>query len=385
MKYKNIMILSSLISLITLVWSNFSYANTQQNTQYKTIEYTKILTQEWQRSFFSFSSFDELTDTFFNQWKIIYNKNWSIWIPFDFLEWTTSYNYITLWLWDSYFSNHQKKLSRYLTTLFRKESQTILNKLNQRDKLDCKSFDTKIKRFSTFPLILNYSNYLVLISKDDLTTIITCYLRKNEWTHALHWQINTLYWDARVHNIWKWLTFMNWLWKKWEELSVYKKVWNQIWYQDWYAIFYKDWKYIHKLVEWWWLCWISSVLYQWILKWYWSFNITERYPHSEFRSTYYNHLWIDATIFWIWDTPTRDLKIVNTHTWDIIIQWYDFIKEKNAWYVYWIKLWSLQPFQKTYFKHLFTKWNCVNTWIYDESNNWLVKSINSCYQWWIFQ
>lgn len=356
-------------------WNWFTFWNEIQE-----IKYQDILTEKWQQKYFNFfTNKFNWNFLFKNQRKnFIVKKNWDAIVSLDRLLWKNLYSY--------FFKNFQLinwEKNLYIQNIFENKYKIILSNLNNNFDLNkCFKYFEKIERKNDFPIIFDYSNYYISISDKEATDLITCYLKYNENDLTIKWEINTLYWESRIHNIWKWLWHLEWLWKKWEELSVYQKIWNQWWYEDWYAILYKDWKYIHELVSWWWLCWISSVLYQWILKWYNSFTITERLPHSEFRSVYYNFLWVDATIFWEWEKSTRDFKVINNHSSSILIQWYNEIKEKKSWFKYWVILWSLLPFEKTYFKYLWTTWKCIKNWIYWK-NNQLIKTINSCYQWWI--
>lgn len=365
--------------ILILIWFNISfwYWNSFFNEIHQ-IPYFDLLTKEWQNKHFNFWSIFSNWFVLENKNKFEVQKNWDVLISLNEILWKNLYSYFFKWFKNIYWIKNN-----FLHKNFEDRWNIILwNLKNDNFKNLCFLYFQKIKRLNNFPIIFNYSNYYIHLRNEDITNLITCYLLHNKDELTISWEINTLYWDARVHNVWKWLWYLEWIWKKWEVLSVYDKIWNQKWYKEWYAIFKKEWKYIHKLVNWWWLCWVSSVLYQWILNWYNSFNIKERLPHSEFRSTYYNYLWIDATIFWEWEKSTRDLKIFNKHSSSILIQWYDEVKQKRSWYKYWIILWSLLPFEKTYFKNDWIVWKCIKNWIYWK-NDKLLDTIESCYQWWI--
>lgn len=365
--------------ILILIWFNLSfwYWNSFFNEIHQ-IPYFDLLTKEWQNKHLNFWSIFSNWFMLENKNKFEVQKNWDVLISLNEVLWKNLYSYFFKWFKNIYWIKNN-----FLHKNFEDRWNIILwNLKNDNFKNSCFLYFQKIKRLNNFPIIFNYSNYYIHLKNEDITNLITCYLLYNKDELTISWEINTLYWDARVHNVWKWLWYLEWIWKKWEVLSVYDKIWNQKWYKEWYAIFKKEWKYIHKLVNWWWLCWVSSVLYQWILNWYNSFNIKERLPHSEFRSTYYNYLWIDATIFWEWEKSTRDLKIFNKHSSSILIQWYDEVKQKRSWYKYWIILWSLLPFEKTYFKNDWIVWKCIKNWIYWK-NDKLLDTIESCYQWWI--
>lgn len=352
------------------------------------IPYEQILTEEWQTKYFNYSK----KNINRNKWQYINTNN------VKSNKFTVQYKTILIWLdnlmdknitiYDYITKDIQRywQIRQHANQLFEYDWKNFRYYLNNPDETYslCKKYLKPIKKLvkTTYPVISDYRMFNISLSRQQFEEIIWCYMLKNQDTLSVNWEINTIWWHEREINIWIWIKKIEWLFKYWEILSVYNHVNQWKWYVDWYALVFKDWKWTEEKVSWWWLCWVSSVLYQTVLNSYYDFNIVERHPHSSFFITYYNHYWIDATITWEWKYAYKDFKLENKH-WSIIILPYTNVKYndywKKTWFQYWIKLWSLTPFKKTYFTNWIKNWKTITNQIYDSKTNKLITTIDSYY------
>jgi len=157
-----------------------------------------------------------------------------------------------------------------------------------------------------------------------------------------------------------------------------------------------------KEIEAWGACWISTILYQTLLKHFQEFKIISRRPHSAWYTyLYWKMFWLDSTIYDMWKSSI-DLKFMNKWNTNIIFQWYNE-RIWKYWFKYWIKVFS--PYLKNSYvkaskmtkiptdqihsyidKKSWKKvekkitYKCVNNFIYSSRNNVLLKKNKSCYK-----
>jgi len=279
------------------------------------------------------------------------------------------------------FSNKNKKIQFYLNYIWSNNSKEIY--YNYKNNISCKMLQNKIWTLDNNSInVIDKLNIYFTLNNNLIKRYIWCVIYLYPEIYILNSEINTDYADFRYNNVKIWLSSLHKKeWKFWEELSVYNSVIQKTWYVDWFALFFNNKKNIVESlpVEWWWLCWVSTLLYQNTIKW-WYFNITERWSHMNFYNNYYNQLWIDATIFWYWDKASKDFRVVNNH-WHILIDTY-IIKNKNK-LKYGINLISFKSFLNNYIietSSIYQKWKkkCVNN-ILKNTNNIIIKKIESCY------
>ena len=352
------------------------------------IPYEQVLTKEWQTKYFNYSKkninrnrwqYVNTNKVKSNKFNVQY-KTILIWLDNLMDKNITMYEYITKDI------QRYWQIRQHANQLFEYDWKNFRYYLNNPDETYslCKKYLKPIKKLvnTTYPVVSDYRMFNIALSRQQFEEIIWCYMLKNQDTLSVNWEINTVRWYERETNIWIWIKTIEWLFKYWEILSVYDHTNQWKWYADWYALVFKEWKWTEEKVSWWWLCWVSTVLYQTVLNSYYDFNIVERHPHSSFFITYYNYYWVDATITWEWKYAYKDFKLENKH-WSIIILPYTNVKYndywKKTWFQYWIKLWSLTPFKKTYFTNWIRNWKTITNEVYDSKTNKLITTIDSYY------
>lgn len=188
--------------------------------------------------------------------------------------------------------------------------------------------------------------------------------------------------------------------KPWESFSTVNSVLRNPRYKFVIGKAIVDWKI--KDIEAGWTCWISTILYQTIVKHMQMFHIVKRRPHSAwFTYLYGKTLWLDSTIYDM-GKSSIDLKFKNKSKTTLILQWYQ--KKINRYYFrYWITVFSPYledsyvkaskvtkiPTEKIH-KYLDRKtgkekeekitYKCVNNYIYSVKGNTLLRKVKSCYQ-----
>ncbi len=227
--------------------------------------------------------------------------------------------------------------------------------------------------------ILNYfySNN-IYIRTNDLTKDLACYIYQNKANYYAR-TLCTTYKPYRKTNITRWLNSMKKtypIWKNNNEINTSYWLFNN-WtkYVDWLALKVEKWKVKTFKVEWWWLCWVSTILYNYNMHQKKLFSITERWPHMwYYRWYYWPKIWLDATIFWY----SKNYKFIN-NSWEDII-WDYFTYKKWYKFCYWIQSWKLRPFSsETKISSKRYKKNCYKNIVYDEK--WkIIDNVKSCYK-----
>jgi hypothetical protein len=289
-------------------------------------------------------------------WKLYFLN---IFIDIDFIQAFEKniYNPIIL----DYYNLHSYEIKKYLD-IYRKQKT-------------CKFSITKSNKKILSYL---YSNN-IFIRTDDLSKDIACYIYQNKANYFVR-ELCTTYKPYRKTNITKWLYSLKLTYPIWKsKMQISTLYWlfsNWVKYVDWLALKNEKWKVKTFKVKWWWLCWVSTILYNFNLSQKKLFDINERWPHMWYYRWYYGPIiWIDATIFW----PTKNYKFTNISDEDII---WDYFSYKKWWkFCYWIKAWKLRPFpSQTKISSKRYKRNCYKNIVYDSKTWKVLYTKNSCYK-----
>ena len=243
--------------------------------------------------------------------------------------------------------------------------------------------------------------FYIRYNKKITDNLIKCYIYENMNKFIFKKELVTRYHPYRKANINLWLNTLKWFYKYWDEINAFdhlKTKWNQ--YKEWYALFWtwknNSWVYAKK-VKAWWLCWVSTIVYQWLSKLKW-FDVKKVYSHQSWWDTYYWTIkWIDSTVFFS-DNLKYAYKnlIIKNNFWDIYLDYFSYIKKwrlftneywkkiRWTWFIYWVKIYSLnKPFNILTVKDIkkFNKWNlkCYEVWFFNK--NWTLNHTRtSCYK-----
>lgn len=231
----------------------------------------------------------------------------------------------------------------------------------------------KIKLNQITFLFIASQNILINLTYEDFFRILACYVLKNKNKYQFSYEIKTYSPFYRQYNIKKWLELFNYYtWRKGEILDIWKillekdlKTQENL-YITWYIIVNQK----ELKAYGWWLCWVSTLFYQALLR-IKDIIFLERRNHSIFYEHLYQEKWQDATIYWNKNKPIITLKIKNNQQ-DFLIVPYTKGFKKRIFYT-WLKLISLQPIQKVNVKLIKMVWKCA----YVQRGEEIIKS---CYK-----
>lgn len=263
--------------------------------------------------------------------------------------------------WISYWNNNTEKIWSYI-----RSCDKIISNINT------------VWKYWTWNIALQNEGYEISFSSDDIMKIYACYVKERHYVNS---QINTDYASYREHNVWTALSlFNNTVWKAWTQLKAYDTIFNSnANYVEWLWIKIVDWKPEEFKVIGWSVCGVSTIIYQNALKTFWM-NIDKRLNHTNYYKIYYWPIvWLDATIFGIGKTPTRDL-IVKNDTWiNVFITTYHSWKTSKKSFTYWMNYFAPFVQKNTILKETYKdKKKCIINTI--KKADWTFFETKSCYQ-----
>jgi len=256
------------------------------------------------------------------------------------------------------------------------------------------------QRKTNYPI----KNLFINVNKKCLKEFYLRYLTSRDWEKQIYKNYVYTYEQAtkskryRRININKWIQmFNNYLWKKWEILSIWNILRKRNDYIDWYILVYSWNTATERKENWGGLCWVSTFFFQALIKIDW-IKIKERYPHMIWFKTlyWYNNIWEDSTIyFWNWNKVLKDLKLINNTYSDILIEPYTYMLNNS--FIIWWNFYFLVPYKKV--KIEYWKLYCSNLKDYNNYkeclkdvtkrnkctiikriyDNWKEEKIKSCY------
>ena len=287
--------------------------------------------------------------------------------------------------------------------------EKVLNNLKyieqNRKNIKCNYNKIYIKKTLWDILMLKYNWIHIDFNRWDkkFNNLITCYLKDNLDKFIFKKSLVTRYHKYRKTNINLWLETFKWYYNIWDEINAFKHLknnWNK--YVDWYALFSSTWDsrwlwVVSKKVKAWWLCGVSTIIYQWLSNLQW-FKVEKVYPHQSWWDTYYWTIrWIDSTVFFS-DNMKYAYKnlIIKNYFWPIYLDYYSDVKKWKEfinrywkkvwwwWFIYWVKLYSLdKPFKQYLVKEIkkYNKWKleCYKVWFFNKNWN-LDYTRDSCYK-----
>lgn len=276
-----------------------------------------------------------------------------------------------------------------LKSYWNKNVDTIKLFLWKDDKKECDTL--KEKKFDFYTISnLKYNNVYIKVTKDEMASYFACLFSEGYYKiNSLN--LKTTYYNYRHTNIKKGLdTIYNQTLKPWEDFSVGYHVFalpdRQQKYVKGDAIVYdpKTKKNIVKSVYWWWLCGVSTIMYQSILN-DWNILIKERWPHSKYyQGLYWTNIGLDSTIYW-WDFKNnkgyKDLIFTNNGKTTILFQ--PYIWKPYKWrFNYGVNIYNpaFKENETIVSKNKINKkWNCYFNEIRDKNTNQVIRTIKSCY------
>jgi len=274
---------------------------------------------------------------------------------------------------------------------FIQDKQKLLNLMKEIDnwqfKENCDNFNLYFNWLLYDIFIINWLKWLYV--KLPLDKYLWCYIKKNKNKYIFKYELDTIYHKYRTINIWNWINWLTGFYDYWDTINVFEWIRkNKDKYVKWYALIYSWNKVESKLVYWWGLCWVSTIMYQTLSKIKWM-KIEKVYHHMNFYYSYYWQLpWTDSTVYFSnnFEKPYKNL-IIKNYFWPIYIDYFDKIAKWRWWkrdFHYWLKVYSLWLWFNFYDVKLIKKYErnwkkCYTVWFFDKKTNNLVYTRTSCY------
>lgn len=314
---------------------------------------------------------------------------------------------------DYYYVNLENKIWKlisiywiqWLLWINNKEALNMLKKIEKEKNKNKYCLNNTLFLYKVLWDILSIKkpNFNITYNTNETQNLIKCYISHNLNKFIFTNKLTTVYHNYRKTNIEFWSQTLKWFYNKWDIINVFNHIkQNANKYVEWYALFSDNSSWdsnwvIAKKVLWWWLCWVSTALYQNLSRIKWM-KVLKVYNHQSWWDTYYWSYprWFDSTVYFSdnWKNAYKNLLIKNEFG-NIYIEpfwyvhkWRDFISRnwrriRWTWYIYWFKVYSLNyPLKILKVKEdkVFKKWSqtCYKIWFYDW--NKLLYQRTSCYK-----